>query len=241
MSTDIAVPTAGADALYLFVQNAQAVAPIANSLSNTAFVPTSMRGKPAEICACILTGAELDMKPMASLRSIDIIDGSPTLRAVAMRGLVQSKGHEVWVEESTMTVAVVCGQRLGSDHVQKSVWTIERARQAGLVGKRNWVNNPTAMLVARATAEVCRLIAADVLMAMPYSSEEIRDAMADPEPAPADANQPDSAPLRIFRRDPLPEHEQDNGPDDLGDAVQAQDHPKEIHDKIAVNEGGQAR
>lgn len=189
------------DILYDFVQNAQAVMPIAQALAPTAFVPASMRGKPADICACILTGSELDMPPMAALRSIDVIDGNPTLRAIAMRGLVQSKNHDVWVEESTMAIAVVCGQRLGSDHVQKSVWTIDRAKQAGLTGKKNWIANPTAMLIARATAEVCRLIAADVLLAMPYSSEEIRDSIPDPEPEPP----AEPEPTKTFRREPLPE------------------------------------
>lgn len=180
MSTDLAMRSD--DALYAFVQNAQAVMPIAQALSNTSFVPGMMRGKPAEICAAIMTGDELGIPPMAALRSIDIIDGNPTLRAIAMRGLVQSKGHEVWVQESTATRAIVAGQRRGSDHIQTSEWTIERADQAGLVKKKNWLANPTAMLIARATSEVCRLIASDLLLATPYSSEEIRDSTPDPEP-----------------------------------------------------------
>jgi hypothetical protein len=33
---------------------------------------------------------------------------------------------------------------------------------------------PQAMLAARATSEVCRLVAADAILGMPYSSEESR-------------------------------------------------------------------
>jgi hypothetical protein len=39
----------------------------------------------------------------------------------------------------------------------------------------NYKNNPANMLVARATAEVCRWIAADAIMGMPYAAEEIAD------------------------------------------------------------------
>ncbi|MBQ1165260.1 hypothetical protein KBZ21_45550, partial [Streptomyces sp. A73] len=43
---------------------------------------------------------------------------------------------------------------------------------------------PQNMLLARATAECARLIAADVLMGMPYSAEEHADENDDTAPAP---------------------------------------------------------
>ncbi len=95
---------------------------------------------------------------MASLRSINLINGTPALTALAMRGLVQSHGHDVWVEKQTDNEAVVAGKRLGSEHEQRSTWRIARAQQLGLAAKENWKKQPMAMLVARATAEVCRLV-----------------------------------------------------------------------------------
>jgi hypothetical protein len=216
VSTDIAMPENPGkeiDDLHNWVYVAQKTHQIALSLAKTSFVPTSMRGRPDEICGAILAGRELGLEPMAALRSIDIIDGTPAIRAVTLRALVQAQGHEVWVEESTMTTAVVCGIRKGETSVQKSVWTIERAKQAGLAGKKNWQNHPTAMLIARATAEVCRLIAADAILGMPYTSEEIRDQLPDTT-APAATGEQAPEPTRTFRRDPLPT---DNG--DLGDAL----------------------
>lgn len=146
---------------------------VAQSLAETSFVPTSMRKKAGEITAAILTGQEIGLEPMSALRSIDVIQGTPAMRAHALRGLVQSRGHEVWVDESTETRAVVCGRRKGTERVQKSVWTIDKARRMGLTEKDNWKRMPENMLVARATAEVCRLIASDVLLGMPYAVEEI--------------------------------------------------------------------
>lgn len=159
---------------------------IAVSLAGTAFVSKSMQGRPDEVCGAILAGRELGMSPMNALRSIDIIDGTPALRAVALRGLVQNAGHRVYVQESTEHRAIVCGQRKGEANIETSTWTMDRAKKANLAHKKNWVAHPTAMLVARATSEVCRLIAADVLLGMPYSAEELGDGGGD-DAAPTQA------------------------------------------------------
>lgn len=144
-------------------------------LVTTSFVPATYQGKPEEAAAAIITGQELGLSPMAALRSIDIIHGVPGMRAIALRALVQSSGHEIWTEEQTATRAVVKGRRKGSDKVETSTWTIERASQMQLTGKDNWKKQPIAMLLARATSELARLIASDVLLGIPYSIEELED------------------------------------------------------------------
>lgn len=174
--------------LILWARDAREAHAIALSLVKTSFVPNTMRGKPEEAAAAILTGAEIGLTPMAALRSIDIISGTPAMRAHALRGLVQSRGHEVWVDDANSTRAVVKGQRKGSGQVQESVWTLDRARALGLLSKDNWKKQPQAMLVARATSELCRLIASDVLLGLPYSIEELSDDVtpeASSQPAPA--------------------------------------------------------
>ena len=168
------VPPPGS--LMEWAAEARAAASIAESLARTSFAPKAFQGKPQEITAAILTGGEMGMSPMASLRSIHMIQGTPSLSAHAQRGVALGKGHRVWVEESTDKKAVVCGQRAGTDDVQRSTWTIARAEQAGLPNKNpNWKTQPQAMLVARASSEVCRLIAADALLGMPYTVEELQD------------------------------------------------------------------
>lgn len=164
-----------------WAESARQAAAIAVSLSKTAFVSSTLKGKPEEVTGAILTGHEVGLAPMAAVRSIDIISGTPAMRAVLMRGLVQAAGHDVWVKEQTTKRAVVCGQRKGSEHVQTSTWTIERATALGLTTKDNWRKQPDAMLVARATAEVCRLIASDVLLGLAYAVEELEET-ADAEP-----------------------------------------------------------
>ncbi|MER7131198.1 hypothetical protein [Streptosporangium saharense] len=166
-------PQPQASALMLFVQEARQANVIAESLARTSFVPASLRGKPDDITAAILAGQELGLQPMATLRSIDVIQGTPGLRAHAMRGLVQSRGHSVQVVESTPDRCVMRGRRAGEQEWQQVEWTIARATQMGLTGKDQWKKQPQTMLVARATGEICRLIASDVLYAMPYAAEEL--------------------------------------------------------------------
>jgi hypothetical protein len=167
--------------IAVWADSARRAAVVAVSLAKTPFVPQSLRDPrdagvtAANITAAILTGQEIGIQPMAALRSIDIIQGTPAMRAVALRALVQSKGHDVWVVEATKTRAVVSGRRKGSDQTQSSTWTMDRAKDLNLVSKDNWRKQPQAMLVARATSELCRLIAADVILGIPYSVEELQD------------------------------------------------------------------
>lgn len=182
MSTDVAVPEEHAEVvpagartseLVLWAYEARQASLIAASLAKTTFVPASLRGKPLDIAAAILAGQELGMKPMATLRSIDVISGTPALRAHAMRGLVQSHGHQVQLVLATPERCEMRGRRRGEEDWQEVVWTPERARGLGLLEKSEWKKQPQTMLVARATGEICRLIAADVLFAMPYAAEEL--------------------------------------------------------------------
>lgn len=175
-STDVATTQQfEGDALVQWAMAADRAYTIAQRLATTSFVPQSLRGKPYDITAAILAGNELGIPPMAALRSIDIIQGTPGMRAHAMRALVQSKGHQVQMLESTETKCVVRGRRKGEgdDDWQTVTWPIERAQRLGLTGKGEWKKQPQTMLVARATGEICRLIASDVLHAMPYASEEL--------------------------------------------------------------------
>jgi hypothetical protein len=173
--------------IVTFLVDLQVAYAIAQRLVSTSFVPQSYQNKPQEAAAAIVAGQGIGLGPMEALRSIDIIQGTPAIRAIAMRALVVGNGHEMWVEEQTPTRAVVAGKRQGSDKVQRSEWDLDRARGLNLLGKDNWKKQPSAMLVARATSECARLIAPDALLGIPYSSEELQDSddfQSAPERAP---------------------------------------------------------
>lgn len=203
MSSEVAVFTDDVDLTEIgrWARDANDIAKMAAKLTETSFVPASYNGKPAEATAAILTGMEVGLKPMAALRSIVVINGTPGLTAQALRGLVQSRGHRIWVEESTSQRAIVKGIRKGEDQVQTSVWDVARATAAGLMSKAMYKSQPQSMFVARASSEICRLIGSDVIMGLAYSVEELSDEVEpQPEPAkPRATRKAQRAPLEVTR------------------------------------------
>jgi len=162
----------------------RAAAQIAEGLCRTSFVPKHFFDKPAETAAAILTGYELGLSPMAAVRSIFIISGTPGMYAKSMVAVVQSRGHEVWIPEQSDERVVVRGRRKGSQHVFETVWDRTRVVKAKLTGNAKYQENPQQMMVARGQAEICRQVAADALHGIPYAVEELDD-FPDASPAPA--------------------------------------------------------
>lgn len=177
-AADLVVQDHAAGRLVEWAQAADAAYRVAAKLCGTQFAPQAYRNKPEEATAAILAGAEVGLSPMASLRAFDNIQGTPAPKALTLRAIVQSLGHDIRIVEATPTRAVVTGLRKGDPESERqtSTWTYERAEKAGYVAKNpNYKTKPTDMLVARATGEVSRWIAADAIMGMPYTAEEIRD------------------------------------------------------------------
>lgn len=158
--------------LEAWARDAIAISNIAANIATTSLAG-AYRGKPDEVTAVILAGHELGIQPMTSLKSIDVIQGQPALRAHAMRGLLQSKGHEIELLEATPAYCKMRGRRKGADQWQEVEWDLDRARQLGLLNKDQWKKQPKTMLINRATGEICRLVASDALHGMPYAAEEL--------------------------------------------------------------------
>lgn len=169
--------------LVAWARQAEAAAIYAERVCATQMVPDAYRGKPAEATAAILKGYELGFSPMASLAAFHNIKGTVVPAALTMRAVVQGAGHEVRVVESTDARAEVHGRRRGGDW-EVSVWDIPRARKLKQYETNpNYKTNPGQMLVARATAEVCRWIASDAIMGIPYAAEEMDGPTIEPAPA----------------------------------------------------------
>lgn len=163
---------------------------LAGKISETEFVPQRLRKRPAAVMACILSGQEAGIGPMQSLRQIFVTDdGKVGMAAELMRSLVLKEGHEIWPEEYTNTRVTMAGRRRGQPDANPTrvTWTMDDAKKASLAGRRNWQAYPRAMLTARATTELCRLIFADVIAGISYSLEELEDGDVDlgaPPPEP---------------------------------------------------------
>jgi hypothetical protein len=174
--------------LIAWAEQVRAASEIASAFWGSAFIPAQLivylPGKERQVdheatianaTAAIVTGFAVGFDPLASLRSVDVIQGTPAFRAVALRAVAQSHGHETWIVESNSTRCVMSGKRKGSAHTETVTWDLDRAAKMGLAGKDQWRKQPGAMLVARATAEVVRLIAADAILGVPYAAEELGD------------------------------------------------------------------
>lgn len=158
-----------------WAHSATAAQTVAEQLVKTSFVPEAFRGKPYEATAAILAGLECGLSPMAALRSFDVIQGQAAPRALTLRAIVQSHGHQIEVVESSATRCKMRGKRRNATAWMTVDWTLDRARSLGLLNKNNWKTQPQAMLIARATSELARLVAADAILGIGYSVEEIAD------------------------------------------------------------------
>ena len=157
-------------------QESEAAYALAERLVQTSFCPKAFVGKPGEAAAAMMAGAEVGLSPLAALRAFDVIEGRAAPQAITIRAVAQAHGHAMVLVESTDTKCKMKGRRAGSEEWQTVLWTIDRARTMGLLGKQNWQKQPASMLIARATSELGRLIASDALLGLGgYSSEELAD------------------------------------------------------------------
>lgn len=142
-------------------------------------------GSGEAVLSTVMAGRELGLPAIASLRAFHVIEGKMSLSAGAMVALVLKSGLAEYFEplEFSETSATYETKRKGARNPVKLTHTIEMARKAWSKGKTaaeqeeswqksGWGKNPTDMLVARATARLCRMVYADLLAGL-YSPEEL--------------------------------------------------------------------
>lgn len=157
---------------------------LAQRVNTTPFVPKAMQGKPEHVLACVLYGRELGLGPMQALNSIHVIEGRAAASPELMRALVASAGHRIDITENTNEACTMKGIRVDTQAEATVRWTVEDAKLAGLTHKDNWKRYPRAMLAARCTSELCRLLFPDVIAGLSYTPEEIQSITDQPTVTP---------------------------------------------------------
>lgn len=145
---------------------------LSQRLSSTEFVPDALRNRPEAVLAAVLYGRELGIGPMQALQSVNVIKGKPTLAPETMRALILRAGHQIATKEYTDERVTLVGTR---DTMEETVtFTVDDAKRAGLIKTGGaWTTYPRAMLLARATSELARLMFADVIAGASYTPEEL--------------------------------------------------------------------
>jgi len=173
-------------ALGQLMAHAQAMATakqLADALCETELVPATYRGKPGNGAAAILYGAELGLNPIQSLQQIFVVHGAPAIYARTAVALVKSRaGIVVQTVMSTDDSVTVSAADPVTGQAETATWDIARAERAGYTSNKKYQTNPQEMLYAKAAMEVCRKIAPDVLLGIPYSREELELEAPQPEP-----------------------------------------------------------
>ena len=152
-----------------WVQMASSVFKLADHISHTDFVPRAYRGNAPATAAAILTGRELNMGPMMSLRHVQVVEGTPSLSAEYKRARVLAAGHEFNILEWTNFRCRVKGRRRGSGEPPLEItYSMDDADRAGLRRPRSgWEKRPRRMLFARAGTDLCDALFADVTNGLP--------------------------------------------------------------------------
>lgn len=151
---------------------------------------------PEAAMVVMLTGASLGLPPVAALRGIHVVQGKAVLSSDLLVAVVLRSGQcALWTPlEVTATRCVIETQRKGSPAPVRHAWTMDDAKRAKLSTKSGpWQEYPAAMLRARCSAELARMVYPDVLFGVfvegeiESTGELVSDTRAEaPKPAPRD-------------------------------------------------------
>lgn len=146
---------------------------LATKLVLSGLLGSSIR-KPEQALAIIIAGKELGMAPMQALRSMYVIDGKTVMSADLMVALAKRNPECEFFRMVTSTpkIATYEAKRKGDPEPTRLSFTIEEAIMAGVTGKDNWKKYPTAMLRARCSAALARIVFPDLLLGV-YDPDEL--------------------------------------------------------------------
>jgi hypothetical protein len=126
---------------------------------------------PDAIAAAILKGRSMGLDMMTALDCINVIEGKPTMGALAIVGVVLSSGKADYFElvSASETEATWETLRKGRTKPIRATYTIDKAEKAGLLkpGKNgfpsNWTRRPEDMLVKQSGVILARRVYPDVV------------------------------------------------------------------------------
>lgn len=152
-----------------------------DSYGKTVFVDSKPVPEPDKVAIAIMHGLEVGFTPMASLQSIAVINGMPSIYGDGLLALIRASGLLEDVEETVEwakdgPISATCKMwRRGEKTPSVQTYTRADAMKAKLWGKAGpWTDHPARMLQWRARGWCGRDKFADVLRGL-RSAEEVLD------------------------------------------------------------------
>ena len=155
----------------------------------------------AELALRVKYGMEMGLGPATALQSVTVIQGSPTLTAGAIASRISAHpdyDYDVTAHTDESCTIVIWRHKRGEwRECPPSTFTMEDAKQAGLVRSGPWKQYPRNMLFARALTNAARWYAAEVFGGAVYTPDEMGaevDQDGEVVRVPANAKPPEPAP-----------------------------------------------
>ena len=176
---------------------------VAETVYDSGVCPPDIKN-PKACFAVMLAGAEFDLGPMQSLRSLQVVKGKIGFTAdfTVAQCLASPKCKYFRLVESTDKVATYETLREGDPEPTRLSYTIQQAQRAGLTKNDTWSRHTEAMLRARCAAALARAIYPDRVAGVrtPDEVEEI-ETLVTPSavaqlPPPARPEKPVEAPVQ---------------------------------------------
>lgn len=161
------------DALTLAPRTLTEAKDLAKSIHGSSLLPAALKRTEADVLVTVLTGQELGLLPMQSMRAIHVIEGKPTLSADAMAAIILASPVcdyfrvTVWTHDRCVVEA-----KRKSDPALTVEWTMKDAHAANLLGKDVWKKYPRSMLRARAISAAAHNVFPDIILGV-YTPEEL--------------------------------------------------------------------
>lgn len=170
---------------------------LCESIAQSGMVPKEYANASKKVLVASAMGARFGMDPLQSLQSIAVVNGSPTFYGDALPGIVKSSGleeftyegvkameyaakasdiYKTWLkhyEYKPSRIAFCVTKRKGEEPVIQH-FTLDQAKEAGLLSKDNWRKHPMRMLQLRARSFALRDAYPDVLKGY-KTYEEMQD------------------------------------------------------------------
>ena len=146
---------------------------LADKACSTNMVAAHFRGKPQDGAIAIAYGSSLGWAWTKSLQDVYVVNGKPSIQSKEMRELLIRAGHTIEEVEVTAERVVLVGYRRGSDVPVTVEWTMDDAKQAGLLKNVNYEKFPKQMLYARATTDLAKRMAPDAMSGIGIYEDQV--------------------------------------------------------------------